>query len=306
MTNICRRICFIFEAATFFVCVTFSGELFAIASNQYCTNDVKRHHIDLYGGSLQSAPLDTGTEVTLSRQELRTGVITGNEHDHSMAIDFNFQYTIASFDNSISQMTNGHLHSWDFPVSWHSKGTDYTLDYYLAPVISVSSNVLKNPDLLDREAMQLWTGMIYNKHMDHESTWLLGFRSDHRFGTYRLYPVAGFCWRPNADWQLQLVLPDFSIRRSFSNGINIKLFASPDGNKWHVFNKETTRNSDFFYNAIVSGLTVEWLINSTVSLELNVVEHLRRRFSFVLDDGTLIETNARSSTGVAVGISVLF
>lgn len=65
-------------------------------------------------------------------------------------------------------------------------------------------------------------------------------------------------------------------------------------------------SSDFFYNTIVSGLTVEWLINSTVSLELYVVEHLRQRFSFALADGTFINTNARSSTGVAVGISVLF
>ena len=306
MTNICRRISFIFKVATFFVCVTFSGELFAIASNQYCANDVKQHHVDLFAGTLQSAPLDTGTEVVLSRRELRTGMITGSEYDHSMAIDFNFQYTIASFDDSISPMTNGHLHSWDFPVSWRSKGTGYTLDYYLAPVISVSSNGLKNPDLLDREAIQLWTGIIYNKHLNHETTWLLGFRSDYRFGPYRLYPVAGFCWQPNADWQLQLALPDFSISRFFSNGINIKLFASPDGNKWHVFNEETTMSSDFFYNAIVTGLTVEWLINSTVSLELNVVEHLRRRFNFALTDGTLIDTNARSSAGVAVGISVLF
>ena len=306
MTNICRRFSFIFRVATFFACAAFSGELLANTSNQYCENDVKRHHIDLYGGKLQSAPLDTGTEVTLSRRELRAGVATDSEQNHSMAFDFNFQYTIASFDDSIAPMTNGHLHSWDFPVSWRNKGTDYSLDYYLAPVISVSSNVLKNPDLLDREAMQLWTGMIYKKHLDQESAWLLGFRSDHRFGPYRLYPVAGFCWQPNANWQLQLALPDFSIRRHLSSGINLKFFISPDGNKWHVFNKDTTRSSDFFYNALVTGLTVEWRINSTVRLEFNVVEHLRRRFSFALIDGTVVETNAESSTGVAMGVGVLF
>lgn len=306
MTNICRRFSFIFCVATFFVCVAFSGKLFAITSKEYCTNDANRHHIDFHSGKLQKAKLDTGTEVALTRQELRAGIITDSEQNYSMAVDFNFQYTIASFDNSISPMTNGHLHSWDFPVSWRKKGADYSLDYYLAPAISVSSNVLKNPDLLDREAIQLWTGMIYKKHLDQESAWLLGFRSDHRFGPYRLYPVAGFCWRPNANWQLQLALPDFSIHRFFSSGINIKLFVSPDGNKWHVFNKDTTKSSDFIYNAIVTGLMVEWRINSTVKLEFNIMKHVRREFSFVLIDGTQVDTNAGSSAGMAVGIGVLF
>lgn len=306
MTNICRRFRFISGGATFFICVAFSSKLFAFTGNQYCDNNVNQNHISLSSGKLQKAALDTGAEVEFTRTELTSGIITSSEQNHSMAIDFNFQYTIFSFDDSMSPMTNGHLHSWDFPVSWRNKGADYTLDYYMAPVISVSSNGLKNLDLLDREGLQLWTGMVYKKHLGRESAWLLGFRSDHRFGPYRAYPVAGVCWQPNANWQLQLVLPDFSIRRFFSNGINIKLFAEPDGNKWHVFSKDKTRDSDFIYNAIVTGLSIEWRINSTVRLELNAVKHSRREFSFVLDNGTLVETRARSSAGLTVSVGVLF
>ncbi len=306
MLNICRRFCFIFRDATFFVCIAISCNLYAADSKQYCDNDMAQHHIDFSIEKLQSAALDTGAEVELSRRELNAGMIISNEQNHSVAIDFNFQYTIVSVDDSISPMSNGHLHSWDFPVKWRRKGTNYTLDYYLAPVISVSSNVLKNPDLLDREAMQLWTGMVYKKNLNQESAWLLGFRSDHRFGPYRVYPVAGFCWQPNANWQLQLALPDFSISRFFSNGINIKLFAEPDGNKWHVFSKDTTRSSDFFYNAIVTGLSLEWRINSTVSLEFSAIKHSRRQFNFVLDDGTQLDSSASSSTGLAASLGVLF
>ncbi len=306
MITICRQFCFTFRGATFFACVVFSGELFAVAGNQYCNDDINQHHIGLSTGKLQNAALDSGAEVSFSRDELSTGIIASSEDNHSMAIDFNFQYTIVGFDDAVSPMTNGHLHSWDFPVSWHNKGADYTLDYYLAPVISVSSNVLKNPDLLDREGMQLWTGMLYKKTLNQESAWLLGFRSDHRFGPYQVYPVVGICWQPDANWQLQLALPDFSIRRFFSNGINIKLFAEPDGNKWHVFSKDKTKNSDFIYNAIVTGLSIEWRINSTLRLELSAVKHSRREFSFALDDGTLVETGAKSSTGLAVGAQVLF
>lgn len=295
-----------YRKATFIICAAFSSELFAVASNQYCNNDMTQHHFDFNSGKLKSAPLDTGTEVTFSRDELNTGMIVNSEQDHAMAIDFNFQYTIFGFDNSISPMTNGHLHSWDFTVSWHNKGADYTFDYYLAPVISVSSNSLKNPELLERDSVQLWTGMVFKKELNPESAWLLGFRSDYRFGPYRVYPVAGLCWQPDANWQLQLALPDFSIHRFFSNGINIKLFAGPNGNKWHVFSKDETKNSDFFYNAIVTGLSIEWRINSTVWLELSAIKHSRREFSFALDDGTLIETGAKSSTGLTVGAGILF
>ena len=321
MTNICRWPGFIFlgfkflgfkfpallfRSTTFFACAVFSSELFAVASNQYCDNEVNQHHLGFSAGALQGAPLDSGAEVELSRRELTAGIIASSKTKHTMAVDFNFQYTIASFDDSVQPMTNGHLHSWDFPVSWREKDTDYTLAYYLAPVISVSSNILKNPDLLDREGIQLWTGMVYKKNIDRQSAWLLGYRSDHRFGPYRIYPVAGFCWQPNANWKLQLVLPDFSIRRFFSNGINIRLFAEPDGNKWHVFSKDTTRSSDFIYNAIVTGLSLEWRINPTVRLEFSVVEHLRRRFSFTLEDGTWVDTGARSGTGLTASIGVLF
>lgn len=306
MTNICRRFNLIFRITTFSLCAAYSNQLLAAASNQYCDDDMNQYHIDLSGGSLLEAPLDNGAKAALTRRELNAGIITNKEQEHSMAFDFNYQYTIVSYDDQVQPMTNGHLHSLAFPVGWHRKGADYTLDYYLAPVISVSSNALKNPDLLDGEALQLWTGMIYRKDLRKGSAWLLGFRSDHRFGPYHIYPVAGFCWQPNANWQLQLALPDFSIRKFFSNGINIKLFAEPDGNKWHVFSEDTTSSSDLIYNAIVTGISIEWQINPTLWLAFSALKHSRREFSLVLEDGTPVDTGADSSTGISISAGVLF
>ena len=306
MTNISRLFLPLFRVFTFFLCAVFSSTMFAAASNQYCGNETMKNHIRLNAEKLQRAALDTGTEVDFSRRELATSFIINSEQDQSMAVDLNFQYTIVDFDNSIAPMTNGHLHSWDFPVSWYRKGADYALTYYLAPVVSVSSNALKNPDLLDTDALQLWAGAVYKKELDPESAWLLGLRSDHRFGPYRVYPVAGFCWQPNGNWQLQLALPDFSISHFFSNGINIKLFAEPDGNKWHVFNKDTTSSSDFIYNAVVTGLSIEWQINPTVSLEFIAVKNSEQEYSFALDDGTQVDTGAQSSTGVSASFDLIF
>ena len=306
MATIRQRICFMARNATYIICGTFSSQLSAAANNQYCANDVKQYHIAISADALKKAPLDTGAEVELSRRELNTGITTSNKQDHSTAIDFNWQYTIVNLDDSTTAMTNGHLHSLDFPVSWQRKDSSHTLDYYLAPVISVSSNALKNPDLLDSEALQLWAGMVYKNEMGKKSAWLLGVRADHRFGPYRVYPVAGVCWQPDANWQLQLALPDFSIRRFFSKGINMRIYAEPDGNKWHVFSDDTTENSDFFYNAIVTGISLEWQINPTFWLEFSAIKHSGRDFSFTLEDGTQHDTGAASSTGLEVSAGIIF
>lgn len=306
MKNICRRFSFTLRIATYFLCITVSSQLFAAANNQYCDDDTNQYHISFRARSLQKTALDNAAEVEMSRRELNAGIFTNSKKDHSMAIDFDYQYTIVSYDDLVQPMTNGHLHYLGFPVGGRSKGKDYTLDYYLSPVVSVSSNALKNPDLLDREALQMWAGIIYKKELSQESSWLLGFRSDHRFGPYHIYPVAGFCWQPNADWRLQLALPDFSIHRFFSNGIKIKLFAEPDGNKWHVFSDDTTSSSDFIYNAIVTGLSIEWQINPTAWIEFRATKHSRQEFSFTLEDGTLVDTGAESSTGLSIGAGLLF
>ena len=255
---------------------------------------------------LQDAALDDGTETGFSQRDLTSGLVVSHSKQQSVAIGFNFQYTIVDFDDSITPMTNGHLHNWNFPVSTHRKGSDHTLDYYLTPVISVSSNGLKNPELLDHEALQLWAGAVYRKDLGKESDWLVGFRADHRFGDYRVYPVAGICWQPNQDWYLQLALPDFSISRYFSSGIKIKLFAGPEGNRWHVFSADTTNSSDFTYSTIISGISVEWQLNPTMSLALDAIQHSAREFSFALDDGTPVETRAQSSTGFSVSLNLLF
>ena len=293
-----------FTGTAFIFLASFNSSLFAAVSSQYC--GAKQNHISLSAEKLQDAALDDGTDVGLSQRDLTSTLILSRGEEQSIAIDFNFLYTIVDFDDSITPMTNGHLHNWNFPVSFHRKGNDYTLDYYLAPVISVSSNGLKNPDLLDLDSLQLWAGAIYRKDLSEESSWLLGFRSDHRFGPHRVYPVAGICWQPGEGWNMQLALPDFSISRYFSNGINIKLFAGPEGNRWHVFSADTMNSSDFIYNAIVTGISVEWQINPTVNVALDAIQHSAREFSFALDDGTPVETGAQSSTGFSLNLNLLF
>lgn len=277
------------------------------AASQYCDNRIDQSYAGLGYGNLEKAQLDTGTgaEVEITTHEVNSAWFITSEPTHSLAIGWDMLYTIMDFD-MIKPMTNGNLHTWDLSVIGSHKKNGSEVFYKVTPAISVSSNALRDPSLLDDEALQLKTGLVYKEDLHRKSAWVVGFMSDHRFGDYLLYPVAGVCLQPSEGWLLQLALPDFSIRKTFSSGIRLTLYAAPEGNQWHVFSKDKQRNSDFTYNAIVTGIAAQWPITPTISLSLDFEKQTRREFSFVLDDNSLVELGAGSSTGLTVRGEVLF
>jgi len=288
-----------------FLFLIISRPLFA--ANHYCDNNIDRSYIGLGHGRLDKAKLDTGTGavVKTTSNEVNFSWPVASESEHSTALGFDMLYTIMNFD-FVTPMTNGHLHTWRLPVTGSYKKNGSEIFYKVTPAISVSSNVLRHPELIDGKALQLNTGLLYKKDIQREYSWVIGFMSDHRFGDYHLYPVAGICWQPTQDWLLQLTLPDFSIRKTFSSGINLVFYVAPEGNQWHVFSKDRQRDSDLTYNAIVTGITAQWSITPTVKLSLEFEKQSRREFSIVLDDNSLIEPQADSSTGLTVRAEVLF
>ncbi len=277
------------------------------ATTNYCSNSTARHFIRVEVGHLDQAQLDTAmpAQVKITTSALNSAWVFVREQQHTSSIGFNFQYTNVDLE-SIDAMTNGHLHTWDFPLEGRLSRTGSELFYDITPAISVSSNALKNPELIDADGLQLNLGMVYKKNISLESAWLAGFRSDYRFGPYKAYPVIGVCMQPARDWDLQLAVPDFSILKRINRGLSLELFAEPVGNQWHVFSKDLTRESDFGYNAIAIGLSAQWHISASINVGLVIENQTNRRLSFVLDDNTLIEVKAESSTGMMLKGEVLF
>jgi hypothetical protein len=278
--------------------------------NSYCSHTQQRH-FSVFSERLQDAELgdssaEDSSELSYQGRGITSGLISSRSDEKTSSVDFDYRYTILGFDDAARPDTNGHLHSITVPVTGRVDREDRTAVYYLAPALSVSSNALKDPALLDADALQLRAGLWYRKVIDDKRAWFAGLRADYRFGSYRLYPLAGYCWKPDPAWQLQLALPDFSITRYFAGGFSIGLFASPDGNRWHVFNKDKTRESDLTYNAIVSGISVDWQINRSVGLSAGIISHNRRRLSYLDETGISQETSASSAIGYAVSASIIF
>lgn len=295
------NLCGIVLISCFFTC----RPLFA--ASQYCDYRIDQSYAGVGYGNLEKSHLNTGTgaEVAITTNEVNFAWLVADEQVHSLVLGWDMLYTIMDFD-LIEPMTNGHLHTWDFSVIGSYKNNGSEVFYKIIPAISVSSNALRDPSLIDGKALQLKTGLVYKKELHQRFAWLIGFMSDHRFGDYRLYPVAGACWQPSEGWLLQLALPDFSIRKAFSNDISLTFYVAPEGNQWHVFSSDRQRDSDLTYNTIVTGITAQWAITTAISLSLNVEKQTSREFSIVLDDNSLIEPAAGSSMGLTLRGEVLF
>lgn len=290
------------------------------SDNRYC-NQVQQRHFTLFSDTLQDAELnhsspdhsnlddsgpDNTSHVSFENRGITSDIMSSHSAEKTTSVGLDYSYTILGFTGDARPDTNGHLHSLTIPISGRYDREDRSLVYYLAPALSVSSNALKDPALLDADALQIRAGLWYRKALDEKQAWFAGLRADYRFGPYRLYPVAGYCWKPDQAWQLQLGLPDFSITRYFAGGVSIGLFASPEGNRWHVFNRDKTRESDLTYNAIVSGISVDWQMNQSVGLSIGIISHSRRQFSYLDETGVTQDTSAGSAIGYAASASIIF
>ncbi len=271
------------------------------ANTNYCSKSTARNFIHAKLGRVDQARLDTPApaQVETSINEINSLWVFDRDPQHTKSIGFNFRYSIVDLE-SIDAMTNGHLHTWDFPFQGRLSNIDSELFYDITPAISVSSNVLKNPELIGSDGLQLYTSLVYKKNTSVNTAWFLGFRSDHRFGSYKAYPVVGVCIQAANDWILQLALPDFSIQRRFNRRFSLELFVEPVGNQWQVFSKDKTRESNFIYDAMMTGLAAKWRIDNSMNVSLAMQNQTNRRFSFVLDNNSFVESEAESARGLVV------
>ena len=268
-----------------------------LANAQYCDINPPDGLVSLAYAGPQVAALDTGNgeAVSISRSEAAIFWQIERDEGRPLTLGLEAQYSILNFD-SVSSMTNGHLHRWGLSFSGVEQYNDADIFYAVTPAIAVSSNALKNPGLINGESLQLTTALTYNKKLNRRLAWVAGVRSDYRFGGYSLYPVGGVCWQPSEDWSLQLVWPDFKVRKALSRSLQLSLFAHPDGNRWHVFSEDMQRDSMLNYHSVVMGISLQWLIAPKVEWTLAVERLDKTDFSLVLDDNRLLQTGAASTT----------
>ena len=109
--------------------------------------------------------------------------------------------------DGIEPQTNGYLHTF-FAVA-HRLGAHKNggIRFSIAPALSASSNITKDPDEYTADALQLLAALVWDREIIDRLKIRYGLCGDHRFGEYRVYPVIGMDWRAHPDWTVEIGFP---------------------------------------------------------------------------------------------------
>lgn len=193
---------------------------------------------------------------------------------------FGHRYMIFDF-SGIEPQTNAHLHTSFVPLHWRREG----LRLSAAVALSASSNVMGHPQEYESEPLQLLFGVAAREEIGRQLAISYGLCGDHRFGEYTVYPVVGIEWRPHPDWQLELGFPKTRIAYVIAEQLTSLVQVAPDGNEWHVKNRDFSAESHFVYEAIALEWITEWEPVPPLTLAVSLGRQLRNRYEMTLANG---------------------
>jgi len=218
------------------------------------------------------------------------------------------EYTTVEFDPQLSPepQSNGDLHTLYVPVHWWKQREQQTNRVSVAPAISVSSNALKNPDEMSSDSMQLWLALEHRRQASTSFQWLLGLCADHRFGSYKGYPIAGLLWQPSERWSVRLAFPDSNVSYKITQAWFLSVSASPDGNEWHVLDSELQRRSKYIREAWHLEGRLSWQFHPAWTLSVAVGRAFEQELQFSLEDNRVEKTELDDASSVAVELRWIF
>jgi hypothetical protein len=206
----------------------------------------------------------------------------------SRAWSFGFGHRYMIFDFSgIEPQTNAHLHTSWAPLHWRARD----LRVGAAVALSASSNVMGHPQEYTSETLQLLFAAVMTEEISDELAIDYGLCADHRFGEYRIYPAARIDWRPHPDWTLEPGFPKTRLAYAITPTLASALQIAPEGNEWHVKNRDFSAESDFVYESIAVEWITAWEPQPELTLSLSLGRQLRNRYEMTLSSGERVSVS---------------
>ena len=203
--------------------------------------------------------------------------------------------------------TNGHLHTTVLPVHRHSaRGDKRRFRLSVAPTLSGSSNVMRQPGEYSSDTLQLLAALIWSRKLSDRLTFHYGLCGDHRFGGYAVYPSVGIDWRPRDEWRLELGFPETWLTYKATRSVSLSLGAAPDGNEWHVKNKNLDRESQLVYEATLVEGVLSWQVRDRVTISASFGRLLDNRYEVTLQDGSQVQLSSDAEARFAASLEWRF
>lgn len=267
-----------------------------------CQEPVAESHLTIAYYDQEKSPFKSGPGAT-NRVEYGTDLLlTSNQ---KWALGFGHRSTILNVDDLVLQ-TNGYLHTFFLPMHRTSHADSKSFRLSIAPVLSGSSNVVKDPDEYSKEALQLLAAMVWSRPVSDQLGLSYGICGDHRLGGYQVYPVISLRWQPRPDWIIELGFPTSQLRYQITERLNSWLRVSPNGNEWYVKNKSLDKHSKLLYEAYVLEWALNWRLHQHFMMTASVGREFDGQYEATLLDEGRVRLSSDSSTRVGVALAWFF
>ena len=147
--------------------------------------------------------------------------------------DFGLDYQYTHFDYEGINSRDRDQHRLQLPVHFEFIGRNRVFEGFIAPGVSTSSNVFKDPfnRLNSKDA---FVSGRFQVRGGEDRQWFAGVAHDRLFGETSTYPVAGVEFELAPDWDLRVAFPDPSIRVNLSSPQSLQASLYPSGHQWRV------------------------------------------------------------------------
>ena len=239
----------------------------------------------------------------VDRVNYNSDVLFRSDNDWSIG----FGHRVTNLDvEGLDLQTNGYLHTFFLPVHkvHHSEGKSFRIS--LAPALSASSNVAKDPGEYTRNAFQLMAAIVWSRQISDRLDLSYGICGDYRLGGFQVYPMFGFKWQPDPDWKIEIGFPASQLSYELSNTVSSWLRVSPDGNEWFVKDRSLEKDSKLIYEAYVIELVFNWRFSQHFTISGSVGSEFDARYEATLLDDSRVRVHSDSAARVGVALAWLF
>jgi len=190
--------------------------------------------------------------------------------------------------------SNGHLHTFFTPLHRLSQAEGKRFRFSIAPALSASSNVMKDPGEYSADALQLLVALVWSRQVSAQVGMRYGICGDYRFGNYRIYPLVSVDWQLHPDWKIELGFPVSQLSYRISINLVSSLRVAPDGNEWYVSDKSMQKKSKLVYEAYALEWAFDWRGHERLSLTASVGIQFDSRYELTLLDDSRATVSGES------------
>ena len=217
--------------------------------------------------------------------------------NNNWALGAGHHYTNLNVD-PLELQTNGYLHTFFFPLHRRSQSDRKSFRFSVAPALSASSNVTKDPGEYNSDALQLLAALVWSRQLSDRVSLRYGICGDHRFGSYEIYPLVSVDWQPHADWTIELGFPTSQLTYQLSSSVTSSLRIAPDGNEWFIKDKSLAKQSQVVYEARLLEWTFNWQAHKHFMITASVGRQFHNRYEMTLLDESRVRLRSDSVTRI--------